>query len=1061
MLRTRGYQNSVTTNCLRYICPQCRFSALLAALLPPQRRSFHTRNRQQASLETSKPSIDSIHDIPSRFNSDTSIRKHLREWGAALEVKKKQEAEKSSGDAHALARLAVLPNSLYTEEPAPSLDEDADHENVPDEFFDPFDPGEGRPMPAVFQPGDLLWWYPGNKQPGFGQAQLVVFLHSTDDESHYLGADGRWLVELTHAQSSPAVPGFASQEEVESIRKHLPVKPLQATSSHSNLSLAYSFTGDVPAAVANPLVHRFAKFVDDMATWRRENMSLLDSLYDHVAEEDTYKSVSFEVLVEKLTGTDYCDVPPAALITIYRTIQRKLTGVIAMRRRIESPTITVSITPKNLANRFDQICEWTREYQECAANAAMGGDVSRALEANPLSAFIAKARRLILKSRTHRSPTTAGRLGPSSVQAGSEGGVPRVKNDEEFDENDRMFIEFLWDCFVRSPAPTNGRNTSIASLILRAIGAYPKLRLDRQMGCLLLQELGTLPPWYQKIDHDVGKDLPFGKGNADLKRLYQAADHYCHEVKGMHSYEDLDHLDDSMASLRQDLGNLPVYCIDTSSTLTREDGFSIEPHPELPGTYWLHGHVAHLSAYIDPNDIIAQRARRLLGTIAHHNRAVPMVPAILTKSLSFRTGKPALTVSTLINETGDVLDVKIRPTTIRNVIWLDSSAVEHLLGKEEAEYATLTVGDMSSISLGPSEPHRREDFIEKARKYLPDIKLMEKLVLARDKWRKQQVKVVPNWGVEINILNHRTSSLYGGFYSDDDILQSKQYQGDPIVTLASARYTKRHPISDLPSICTVTDLLGELVSESAGKWFGDRKLPAIFYGNNYVPNFPPERLNKAKRGETMQFPRRLYGSSPVPKVTRCMKTQVYFGNSLRRYADLIALWNADCYLKAEANGLVEPGQPGDKLELPFSKQMVEDYITHEIPRAYGQLAGYIQAAIQHWYYEAMFRAFHFKEVELPEIWDMHILSLKPISQPDDTGLRGVLLPFPLQATLLASEEGWEKNAGRFSFLPVKLELVDIAHRKVMVRAVGPPSDTHTQPGPIQLMPNKSSLSTNG
>ncbi|OQU99259.1 RNB domain-containing protein [Cladophialophora immunda] len=1093
MLASRSHAGNVTKKRLRYICPECQTNALLSTFFRHNQRKrlqaskptrlqfrqhgkrFGTLSSSLASLETSQAPapVDTFRDItlgPSAtprsssssstnpaVTSDSVIRNHLRAWSAENNKKKRKEADANS-DSPKLKRLSVLPNSLFIEEASLAdntlgEDEELGAGDLPEVWEDVV---EGGNVPHL-DPGDLIWWQPGKYTAGagrFARSQLAIFLGTLGWQRQYLLSDGRWVVEKSVQQPSPRFKQFASQQEIDQIRKHLPVKPLEMQATDFEVKMGYSFAGDTPSVDSETLITRLAQFIDEMSTWRRENLALLDSLYDRIADEERYISLSYEQVVSKLLAVKYSEVPPAALFTIYRTLRRKHVAQITVLKKTHYPSATVAIMPKRLARRFDQVCTWAREYQEAAASAAMGKDVTGALARNPLSSFVAKARRLILKSRTLRSPTTIGSLGPSSLQATDleNGKIPVKENDEAFTEEDKMFLEFLWDCYVRYPPPDNNRNLAIASLILRAIGAYPKLRLDQNMGCLLLQELGTLPPWFLRSDHNVTLEIPGGRGSHELTRVYDDADRFCHKI-GLSKTLDHGLLVDSMASLRQDFGHLPVYCIDAGETNIREDGFSIEPSSEIPGAYWIHGHVSHPTAFIDPEHIIAQRALKLTESVFHNTYVARMVPDSFTRTLSLRSGSPAITVSTLFTEAGDVKDIKIRPTTLRNVIYLSNAAVEYVLGKPEYEAATLSLGPQAGLPPKSLQQAAPAD-IEKARTHISDLQRLEKLLLAREESRRRSVAVAPDWEVQGSLSTQSYVHITGSRFDEDSLFRSQQYQGDPAIRITVSRYMRLNRVKEMPQYVTLTALCGDLVAESAGKWFQDRKLPACFFGSSYAADFPPAKLNKLARGEHAEYPLGKLSSSPIPHVHKSHQVHLWFSNPLRRYPDLMAHWQVDAYLRAEASGAIQPGDPGDELQLPISKEMVDKFILEHSPKMYEWAREISRNERKHWITQALFRAFHFREADLPEVWDVNVTSVNSTrTRPDDSGLRGVLLPFNVYAVILASNEGWEKGVKYRSFLPVKLELVDLVRKTVVVRAVGPPSETYTQSGPIHITPN--------
>ncbi|KAK5276742.1 3'-5' RNA exonuclease complex component [Exophiala xenobiotica] len=176
-----------------------------------------------------------------------------------------------------------------------------------------------------------------------------------------------------------------------------------------------------------------------------------------------------------------------------------------------------------------------------------------------------------------------------------------------------------------------------------------------------------------------------------------------------------------------------------------------------------------------------------------------------------------------------------------------------------------------------------------------------------------------------------------------------------------------------------------------------------------------------------------------------------FTSPIRRFRDLLAQWQANSYLRAVADGLIKPGDDAGKIQLSLSRQMVEQFILEE--ENFRRVRPMIKGD-HHWAFRALFRAFHFKEAQLPETWDVMIVRRVQPGQrhEDDTGVRGWLRPFNLSVRLLKSPEGWEKSARPSSYMPVKLELVDLALGVVFCRPVGGPSDTPHHNGPFQIVP---------
>lgn len=953
-------------------------------------------------------------------------------------------------------RLTVLPNSLFVEQQTrPNLNEIEEEEDGFDEHgaYDESDHLFAGGTMMDIEPGDLIWLNPVTRGV---RAQLAIYLGVNDAQHQFFLSDGRWVTETLSPQLSPKVRRFAPMEELQQIKKHLPVKSVERPLHNlENMTRSEGFAADVPQADAEPLLRRLLPILDDMSTFRRKNLDLLDSAYVRLAHDDKFVSMNFEEVVSKLLSMDYSEASPASLMAIFSSLPKKFPTLVQYIKAPYYSLANVLITPKRLAKQHETVCGWAREYQESAAEAAMGKDVAADLARNPLTEFIEKARRLILKSRAHRSPTTTGALGPSSVHCVEGDRIAEEDGGESFSENDKMFVEFIWDCYVRRPAMTTNQYHSIGSLILRAIGAYPKLPLQRPVGSLLLQELGTVTPWSSIVDHNVTYQIPGGRGFEELDALCAETDRLCEEM-GLTENPNHTLLTDSMASLRQDLGDLAVYTLDPLGTRVKDDGFSIQANPDIPGTYWIHGHIAHPAAFIEPDHPFAQRARALLHTIMHNDKIVRLMPLPFLEALSLQANGPALTISTLLSEDGEVLSRKIVPSILRNVIELDKRAVAMVIGRPIDEEASMVLGKtadrLKPASHNPEEDVRPAD-LAKARKYRSDLQLMDRLLQARLKTRRAQVADPPNWKVEDSTLSTVSVASFGHGTDDEArLLRSQYYQGDPTISLRARRYPKFTPLFELQQRLDLATNCMELATESAGEWFRERGIPGCFFGCQYQEGFPASRLNAIDRNESRKYPVTRISSTPAPHVMLCKPSHLLWTSPLRRYPDLLAHWQINAFLQAEARGVQLNGD-GSGDGLPFTKAMVDHFLAHDISRLWLWVRYVSKMTKDHWVFQALFRAFHFKEIDLPEVWDFRVTkAVYPNGSADDTGLRGSVLPFFAFAGLLASEQGWERSVRRYSTLPVKIELVDMAGRMVLCRAVGPPSDSLSCTDPIQLAP---------
>lgn len=344
-----------------------------------------------------------------------------------------------------------------------------------------------------------------------------------------------------------------------------------------------------------------------------------------------------------------------------------------------------------------------------------------------------------------------------------------------------------------------------------------------------------------------------------------------------------------------------------------------------------------------------------------------------------------------------------------------------------------------------------EHLLEQARMHLPALQKLEKLLEARSRARRNALPEYADFPTVRNTVKAFVDHIED--YDPDRLSKSYHYMGDPPIKVVDDRHVSILRMGELDSHQPLTTMVMTLACESAGKWFADRNIPACFSGSTTQPGSPLSALNTSSATDTGRaLPLHKSSAEPVPHAWLDTTTYLQFTSPIRRFRDLLAQWQADSYLRAVADGLIKPGDGAEKIQLSLSRQMVEDFILEE---QNFRRVSHTMKSDHHWTFRALFRAFHFKEAQLPETWDVLIIRrVKPESDrhEDDTGVRGWLRPFNLSVRLLKSPEGWEKLARPSSYMPVKLELVDLALGVVFCRPVGGPSDTPHHTGPIQIGP---------
>ncbi|KAH8914773.1 RNB-domain-containing protein [Atractiella rhizophila] len=190
----------------------------------------------------------------------------------------------------------------------------------------------------------------------------------------------------------------------------------------------------------------------------------------------------------------------------------------------------------------------------------------------------------------------------------------------------------------------------------------------------LLVVLGVFQPWesaarlksHAIMKYSNGNSLNFiGKG--ELDDLLPSIGHSVTARK-----KDLI-LEDAHDSVRHDFGQLRYIIIDDLDARELDDALSIEPGL-LPGTNWVHVHIADPTRYIQPDHPLVTRVLELGSTQYTPGDVLSMLPSSFLEScrpsLEGRARdcdfQVALTFSGLVSETGDLLEYRIRPSILRN-----------------------------------------------------------------------------------------------------------------------------------------------------------------------------------------------------------------------------------------------------------------------------------------------------------------------------------------------------------------------------------------------------------
>jgi RNB domain len=860
-----------------------------------------------------------------------------------------------------------------------------------------------------------------------------------DGQTQYITAKGYWYVATHQATIGSKIDKFASSDELAPILPYLPSEALRAYETTSS-PMPPCRTGTIPIDVALSIMRRINNLEKDISAFQRRHALAFEGLYDKLADEEDLVEWKSKDVIPLVFGIPYDELSAAGQLAIDRFARQKENGVISAR--LDGVTDSYWVQSKRSVREQAKVVSWARMYQETAAKAAAGKDVKDDLRSNPLSAFINKAHRLILQSRKIRSPTTIGILGPSA-ESGDGGAITAVDTGETLTKNDKMIIQFIHEASQMLPSFCPPAALSICSLIYRAIGAYPNLALEKKVACLLLQELGVMSPWKDRGMNIYKMRLP-GLGIWPYQeRLVANAATSCKDIGAFQ-------LSDKYP--RKDWGETPVYCIDSADTVEIDDGISVERHANLPDCIWVHVHIANPAAFISREHPIALAAKDIVASTYSPSRRYAMMPEDFPRNFcSLAADRPVMTVSTLLQADGSVADIEMSLGIIHNVVKLTHIAINHALEEENEERGQRR--ELATMVIGGDRPAQTEDGMdsESLRHALPDLLLMRRYLHSR--WQTRQ----NDWPVEERMTRHPTTLRANAWTSiKEESLplwtgRINHWRGDPVLVVEGDRLPRSAGDFDYTQF---VDHVMLLAGESAAKWCKDREIPIFYQVATPHPLYPISKLNELKETDYRVEPAGRLSAVWQPHWILKMMQYTKLTSPIRRYNDLVNQWQIHAYLQASQE--VKDSRPRDLLRrLPFTSQELEEMVggcsnrTTLMRRA---LVSSTDFCIE----QALFRAFHFKEAELPEIWDLKVKgpSLREAQSPKHTGIMGYLSPFPIRAELLHSDEKWEQSAWTGQYLPVRISMVDVEQRKVDVIAVGPPSDTVNTTQPIHIQSSK-------
>ncbi|KAF2488280.1 RNB-domain-containing protein [Lophium mytilinum] len=942
-------------------------SSLLSLHQAKHNRSYHTsaRDSQEAvtALRTDQVPLASPDQIS---DNNLPIRKRLELWNEEFGVPNAEQLDPFErhpivkGDTmNSLVKLASS-NDEFRE-----AMEEADDER---EFLeDPY-------ISSIFlNPGDVVE-VSGRRA---GQHKLAVYTQQIEREMQFYLMDGAYThIPISHVKF--VIPGIIDTSLIEKVLPYLPTKPVTQEASQ-----AIAGKVDVPRDFGAPIVHTLLGLWNQSEKLYRENAAVLDNIYDSFCHPSNTIFITLESIARKLfaprgSNQDLYEVPPALLLAIRKAIDRSGFKIYSDEKDLRR-TGTYMVRPSKEVEAMQLCLDWVREYQEYLASRVAHKKVLPANSASAerhsqgagyISKFADKARALVALSRETRQPTAHGNIGPSKERfpISDSSSAMRPKFAEDFTDADTLIIAFLESWTLASKFAKFGQLHSAAAFILNTVGCYPDDQpCDRGSGQVFLQEIGVLVPYENRLAYDEGLMLPTSRFSRQLELISKEA-FTAREKPGF---------TDSLVSLRQDLGDTRIYCVDDPSAQEIDDGLSIARIPDS-SEFWVSIHVANPTAFFDQNHVLAKLAAHMTETVYMPERNYPMMPAWATnKHFSLGPNRPALTFSARLSREGEILEKKIQPTFLRNVKYVAPDTISRYFDVEpEKDSERWIVGGTPQEVRATRKMTDELDELD-----LQNLDDINTLANARAQLRKDagglfldqsraDVKVYESYrrsGLGWTQPSHGTARFVRG----DPVIEVKP---EPLLNMFNEK-------AALKSILVQEMML--LGCEIGAAWCSERNMPTIFRGSVRHPQ--SVSLKEFKRNVIDPASEKHQGVLPLGIGIKYMETMgvtvttskalphVFLGMShyakvtspLRRYGDMVTHWQIGAALLEEAK--TGKSLVGSKNQdyLTFSEPQIKRLCTTIQPRE-RIISQTKEKSLRFWYAHYYFRAFYFNEAPLPE-----------------------------------------------------------------------------------------------
>ncbi|KAI1333393.1 hypothetical protein F5Y16DRAFT_355721 [Xylariaceae sp. FL0255] len=876
---------------------------------------------------------------PERF---VPIRSRLQTW---VEENKGNEVEPMLGDFPADGSLS---NNLTRPQNVSMAHVVAD-ESRP--LFDGDELGDLRSDDATLSAGDLVELSSEHSR----RPVLAVCLGTIGGYQHYYTSSGKWFSAMG-IKTLFVVRDFVKADELQPVLAELPSGevPYELLNTLRDL-------GEGPSRTAGAsLLRKMLQFVQDAEAVYQANAGTLDASSSFIGDPLKPRFLTLHEIADKLLpAQDKIDnkFNPQSLYAVHRSLLQDEVFFRPLRQVGHRNSYLYEVSPLSEVSNINKVGRMVRRYLSCTGRPDddQVGDNANSLY---IETFIHAARKAIDRSRKHREWTKHGVLGPSSSSSLSH-------SDPKWSETDIVILEFieLWASYGKFPAYSHLQ--TYGSALLRALDRYQDAHgYTTATAWTFLQEIGWIPPWEIPARYSVRfPDVEIQRG-AGYTRPYMG-------ILERHLKRD------TLSLIRKPLDGITAFCIDDISAREIDDAVSLE-RTEDPDQFWIHTHVADPASSIAPGTPLAKYAELIPEAIylpGHMESMFP--PEVIHDRFSLATKRPCLTFSALVRTNGSIIEEKITPHTLGDVVYMTYEDAAAVIGEVRQNShktgPTLSIGRFSK-DIPPNRTMSRPMDLTARQK--EDLAILSKLGTALQASRLER-------GATQYFQPRVVAKV-----TFDDIKQKKiknfiSSSGEPAI-----RIQYDHESS--------TDLVAnamKLANEVAARWCHQRRIPIPYRSQPHgirnaaaVQQYARDVLNPmieagiAPSNDAWRQMRQLVGSdvvstTPGPHFTLGVDMYTKATSPLRRFGDLIVHWQIEAALLAEhktKTSLKSSDDSSLSLILPFNRQVLNRMLPmlnlrEKQARALSNVEGTDQ-----WVMQALVRAWKFREAPLPETFHMTV-----------------------------------------------------------------------------------------